>query len=124
MINIKLLASVIDTHGANPTQHTSFVDQGGIDYMLGALFILLGIGIFLVFNKKAKTKMLDYKKRQLEEYNKNRGTKVTDYSNTRLYLPFWERAKFITPIMLTALFVMVGIFFIVWTAKGAPITTM
>ena len=86
MEKIKLLASIAG--GANPTQHTSFVAQGGIDYMLGALFILLGIGIFLVFNKKAKNKMLDYKKRQLAEYNKNRKTDVKDYSNTRLYLPF------------------------------------
>ena len=82
------LAQAIIKGGANPTKHTSFVSMGGIDYLIGTLLILLGITIFILFNKKAKVNMLKYKEQQLAEYNKNKKTRITDYSRTRLYLPF------------------------------------
>ena len=104
----------------DPSHGSSFVSQGGIDYLVGALFILLGIMVFILFQKKAKNKYEKYKQDQLDLYNKNRGTKVTDYKKTTLYVPFFEKAKFTAPIMFTILFITIGLLFIIWTATGSP----
>lgn len=72
----------------DPTDHTTFVSMGGIDYIIGALLIIIGITIFVLFNKKAKINAQIYKNKQLEQYNKNRNSKVTDYNRTKLFLPF------------------------------------
>lgn len=114
-INMSLKA----TH--NPFQETTFQSQGGIDYLIGALFVLLALSS-LLFIRKAKQRAEEYKKRQLKEYNKNRPTQrpETDYSRTRLYLPMFERMKFSAPIMLAVLFAAVAIAFF----AGKPITTL
>lgn len=108
----------------DPTDHTTFVSMGGIDYIIGALLIIIGITIFVLFNKKAKINAQIYKNKQLEQYNKNRNSKVTDYNRTKLFLPFWEKTKFVTPIMLTITFIFVGVTWIIWTATGVPVTTI
>lgn len=105
----------------SPTEKTSFSSQGGIDYIVGALFILIGLLIFVLFNRKSKEKAEDYKKRQLEKYNENHKTKISDYKKTTLYLPFWERVKQVSPVMLCVLFIIMGISFITWTASGTPL---
>lgn len=115
IINYSLQA----TH--NPFQETTFQSQGGIDYLIGALFVLLALSA-LLFVRKAKQGAEDYKKRQLKEYNKNRPNQrpVTDYSKTRLYLPMFERMKFSAPIMMAILFAAVALAFFV----GKPIQTL
>ncbi len=108
----------------DPARSTSFQSMGGVDYIIGALFILIGILIYVLFQKKAKLRANNYKKEQLEQYNKNRGTKVTDYNRTKLYLPFWEKVKYVSPIMLTVTFILVGAIWIIWSATGTPLTTL
>ena len=108
----------------DPSHGNSFTSLGGVDYIIGTVFILFGLLIYVLFQRKAKEKYEQYKKDQLALYNKNRGTNVKDYNKTNLYVPFWEKAKFSAPIMLTMLFIMVGVFWIIWTATGTPISTL
>lgn len=105
----------------NPFETQTFKSMGGVDYIIGSLFILIGLLIYVLFNRKSKTRLAEYKKEQLALYNKNRRTNVSDYSRTGLYVPFWERVKHSSPIMLTVLFILMGITWIVWTATGAPL---
>ncbi|NQZ66139.1 MAG: hypothetical protein HRT99_02925 [Mycoplasmatales bacterium] len=107
-----------------PAESTSFQSMGGVDYIIGTLFILIGLVIYVLFQKKAKIRAEKYKQEQLVEYNKNRGTNVSDYKKTRLYLPFWEKVKFVTPIMLTITFILIGSLWIIWAATGVPLTTL
>ena len=72
----------------SPATGNSFVSLGGVDYLIGSLFILLGILVFVMFQNKAKIKSKKYKEEQLKIYNKNRKTKISDYKKTSLYLPF------------------------------------
>lgn len=108
----------------SPTHGNSFTSLGGVDYIIGSIFILFGILIYFAFHKKAQRNHENYKQRQLEIYNKNRGTNVSDYSKTNLYIPFWQKAKLTAPIMLCLLFVIVGVFWIIWTATGTPVSTL
>lgn len=108
----------------SPTHGNSFTSMGGIDYIIGSIFIVLGILVYFAFQRKSKAKYEAYKKSQLDLYNKNRGTKVSDYSRTSLYVPFWDKAKFTAPVMISLLFVIVGLFWIIWTATGTPMTTL
>ena len=108
----------------SPSKGTSFQSLGGIDYLMGSLLILIGILIFVLFHRKARQKMEEYKKEQLKVYNKNRKTNVQDYSKTSLYVPFWPKAKYSAPVMCLVLFVFVGLSWIIWTATGVPLTTL
>ena len=72
---------------SDPFKKSNFVSMGGIDYLVGALLILLGITIFVLFQKKATKKLKAYKQEQLDLYNKNRGTNVRNYEDTKLYVP-------------------------------------
>lgn len=107
-------------NSVSPTQGSSFTSLGGVDYIIGTLFILIGLLIFVLFQRKTKVKLEQYKKDQLFLYNKKRNIKISDYQKTSLYVPFWEKAKSSTPIMLTILFITVGLFWIIWTATGSP----
>ena len=107
--NLNIQHSGVIGNSVSPTKSNSFVSLGGVDYLMGALFILLGILIFVLYYKKSKLKYDNYKKEQLALYNKNKGTKITDYKKTKLYVPFWNVAKASTPVMSTALFIMMGI---------------
>ena len=109
---------------SDPFKKSNFVSMGGVDYLVGALLILLGIAIFLLFQKKATAKMNKYKQEQLDLYNKNRGTNVKDYEDTKLFVPVWEKFKFSAPIMLTVLFIIVGFSFIMVAATGHPFLTL
>ena len=108
----------------SPSEGTTFVSMGGVDYIIGTLFILIGLLIYIVFQKKSIKNIKDFKKRQLDQYNKNKKTKVTDYNKTKLFLPFGERVKTSSPVMLFALFVIIGLSWIIWTAIGVPLTTL
>ena len=105
----------------NPFYTSSFTSNGGADYVIGGMCILLSI-LSLLFIPKVKGKMADYKKRQLEEYNKNRpGRKdATNYESTGLYLPMFERMKYSSPVILCVLFLLVGVTFF----AGKPISTL
>lgn len=105
----------------NPFYKTAFVSNGYADYLIGALFVLLCI-LCILFISKAKRRMLEYKQKQLKQYNKNRPHKreVTDYNKTRLFLPFWEKVKFFAPIFFAVLFAIMAIVFF----SGTPIQTL
>lgn len=104
-----------------PFQKTAFISNGSADYLIGAIFTLLSI-LCILFISRAKRKMLEYKKKQLKQYNKNRPNKrdVTDYDKTRLFLPFWEKAKFFAPVFFAVLFAIMAVVFFVRT----PIQTL
>lgn len=108
----------------DPSHKVTFSSMGGVDYIIGAMLIILGFLVFFAFNNKAKRKIKEYKQLQLDVYNKNRGTKITDYNNTNLFLPPMVKFETSAPILLMILFVAMGVFWIIWTATGTPITTL
>lgn len=108
----------------DPFKESNFVSMGGIDYLIGALLILLGITVFLLFQKKAKRNLINYKKEQLEVYNKNRNTNVSNYDSTKLFVPVWQKIKFSAPILFTFLFIIVGLSFIMVAATGHAFMTL
>jgi len=89
-ILINLASSPVGPEGPNAKVNNDlFSDLGNYVYLIGTLFVLLAL-VAATFYPKAKAKMEDYKKRQLEVYNKNRVGKRLEknYKNTKLYLPF------------------------------------
>jgi hypothetical protein len=90
-----------------------FVSIGGIDYVAGSILIIIGILVYIAFNSKAKKKAKYYKSKQLEQYNKNNKTNISDYKKTNLYLPFFEKIKFLAPSMISVTCVFVGLSLII-----------
>lgn len=84
-----------------------------VGYTFGSLLIVIGICIFFLFQKKAKTRKENYKKEQLAEYNKKYNKNEKDYKRTGMYLPGFEIAKASAPVMMCALLVFIGIAWIV-----------
>ena len=109
---------------SDPFKKSNFVSMGGIDYLIGALLILLGITVFFLFQKKAKRNLAIYKQKQLDVYNKNRNTKVTNYNTTKLFVPVWQKIKFSAPVLFTALLIIVGLSFIMVAATGNAFMTL
>lgn len=80
-INYVLASSLTDQEGT----HSIGVPEI-ISYIFGPLFIVMGIACFFLY-PKAKRKADEYRKDQLEEYNKVKKIKTSDYSRTGMYLP-------------------------------------
>ena len=109
---------------SDPFKKSNFVSMGGVDYLIGALLILIGITIYLLFQKKAKINLANYKKEQLEVYNKNRNLNVLNYESTKLFVPVWQKIKFSAPILFTFLFIIIGLSFIMVAATGHAFITL
>lgn len=90
-----------------------------VGYTFGSIFILIGIACFFLY-PRAKRRAEEYKKEQLEEYNKIKKFKTNDYSKTGMFLPAWERMKLFAPLFFGVLFVIIGI---AWLA-GNTLTTL
>ena len=79
-----------------------------ISYAFGSLFVVLGILLFFRY-PSVKLKRDNYRKRQLIEYQKNNPKKThLRYEQTNLYLPFWEKVKFMAPVFFGVLFICIG----------------
>lgn len=94
----------------NPFYNDTFVRHGGVDYLMGALCILLAL-LSAFYIRNSKRKMEEYKKQQLEEYNKNHNKNVKDYNSTGMYLPMKQRFFYGLPITLVVLFGILAISF-------------
>lgn len=79
-----------------------------ISYTFGSLFVALGILLFFRY-PNAKKRRDNYRKRQLIEYHKNNPKKThLRYEQTSLYLPFWEKVKFMAPVFFGVLLICIG----------------
>ncbi|MCR8612889.1 MAG: hypothetical protein NC236_00180 [Mycoplasma sp.] len=117
-MNKNFIHNALKLNAVDPTEKNYFISLGGIDYIFAGVLILIGIFVLVFFQKKARHNTDLYKKRQLEEYNKKRKIKETDYDKTGLYLPMWERAKRNAPFMIFATFIIIGVIWIIYTATG------
>ena len=97
-------------------ESTQFFRNGASDYVFGALFILLALAI-LCFYPKAKANANNYKRRQLKEYKKQNPKASSNYENTGMFLPPWERTKLFAPVFFCIVFFIIGIAFL----TGQPI---
>ena len=114
----KMFNKVLTT--ANPFEESTFKSMGGIDYIIGSLFFLLAL-VAAMYIKKARDNLRKYKAEQFKEYQKNNPKSAAkNYSQTKLYVPIFERAKSVAPVMFAILFVFVGITWMV----GHPIQTL
>lgn len=90
----------------------NFLWPDWVGYSFGTIFIILGL-VILTFIPRAKRNASIYRKRQLEEYNKQNKSQITDYKKTKMFLPPWERTKYFAPTFFGVLFIFVGIAFMV-----------
>ncbi len=97
-------------------ESTPFYQSGNLDYVFGALFIVLGI-VLIFFYPRSKANAKKYKQRQLEEYKKQNPKASSDYEKTGMFLPPWERTKMFAPLFFSAVFIIIGIAFL----TGQPI---
>ena len=97
-------------------ESTPFYRNGSLDYVFGALFIILGIALLLLY-PKAKANAKKYKRKQMEEYKKMNPKAPSDYESTGMFLPPWERTKLFAPVFFCIVAIIIGIAFL----TGQPI---
>lgn len=92
-----------------------------VDITFGVLFIILGLSILLVYYPRTKRNAKEYRKLQLKEWKKqNPKRTLATYKDTKMFLPPWEKAKQMMPIILCLTFCILGI---AWIA-GNTLTSL
>lgn len=85
-----------------------------VGVVFGVLFIVLGILILIYFYPKSKQGAKNYKDRQLIEWKKiNPKRTLAKYSDTKMFLPAWEKVKLMAPVIICLTLCIMGLAWIV-----------